>query len=101
MVECLVWDQDAAGSSPVSPTTIKKIMTNKLEVILEWSSTVILLIGVALTSFNVFPLNLWVCLIANAGWGIVGIVWHKWSLFLVQIVVTALYLAGIYKHYMI
>jgi hypothetical protein len=71
------------------------------EFILEWSSTVILLIGVALTSFNIFPLNLWVCLVANAGWGIMGIVWHKWSLFLVQIVVTALYIAGIYKHYMI
>ena len=24
MVECLVWDQDAAGSSPVTSTNIKK-----------------------------------------------------------------------------
>ena len=68
--------------------------------ILEWASTVILLAGVALTSFNIFPLNLWVCLAANAGWAVVGVVWKKWSLLIVQIVVTIIYVAGIWKHYM-
>ena len=70
------------------------------EFILEWASTVILLAGVALTSFNIFPLNLWVCLAANAGWAVVGVVWKKWSLLIVQIVVTIIYVAGIWKHYM-
>lgn len=70
------------------------------EFILEWASTFILLAGVALTSFNIFPLNLWVCLAANAGWAVVGIVWKKWSLLIVQVVVTIIYVAGIWKHYM-
>ena len=74
--------------------------SKQIEFILEWSSTAILLLGVALTSFNVFPLNLWVCLAANAGWAAIGIVWKKWSLLIVQIVVTLIYVAGIYKHYM-
>jgi hypothetical protein len=71
-----------------------------VEAIIEWTSTATLLIGVALTSFNIYPLNLWICLIANAGWALVGILWKKWSLLLVQIVITVLYVAGIYKHYM-
>ena len=32
------------------------------EWIMEWGSTLLLLVGVALTSFNVYPLNLYVCL---------------------------------------
>jgi len=69
------------------------------EWIAEWGSTLLLLIGVALTAFNIFPLNLWVCLAANFGWAIVGIVWRKWSLLLVQAVVTAIYIVGLVNHY--
>ena len=70
------------------------------EWIAEWGSTALLLVGVALTSFNIFPLNLWVCLAANLGWAIVGLIWRKWSLIIVQIVITIIYVAGIYKHYL-
>lgn len=69
------------------------------EYIAEWGSTLLLLIGVALTAFNIFPLNLWICLVANFGWAIMGIIWHKWSLLIVQIVVTAIYIGGLVTHY--
>jgi hypothetical protein len=65
----------------------------------EWLCTIVLLAGVALTSFNIFPLNLWVLFIGNLGWIILGIIWHKWSLTVMQIVITLIYVVGIIKVY--
>jgi len=67
------------------------------EFILEWSSTLVLLIGVALTSFNIYPLNVYVCLAANLLWLWLGFFWKKWSLIVVELVVVAMYLAGTIK----
>ena len=66
---------------------------------MEWGSTALLLVGVALTSFNIYPLNLWVCLAANAGWTVMGIIWKKWSLLIVQAVVSAIYIFGMVSYY--
>ena len=63
--------------------------------ILEWGITITLIIGVALTSFNIFPLNLWVSMIGNVGWLYLGYIWKKWSLFVVQSVITAIYIVGL------
>jgi hypothetical protein len=72
---------------------------SKRDVIIEWLSTVTLIAGVALTSFNVYPLNLWVSLIGNAGWMLLGWMWRKWSLFTLEFVITAIYIVGIYSLY--
>jgi len=63
--------------------------------ILEWGITLTLIVGVALTSFNIFPLNLWVSMIGNIGWLYLGYIWKKWSLFVVQLVITAIYIIGL------
>jgi hypothetical protein len=68
-----------------------------LEFILEWSATFVLLIGVALTSYNFYPYNVYVSLLANLLWLWLGFVWKKWSLIVVEIVVVAMYLAGTVK----
>ena len=65
----------------------------------EWLCTIVLLAGVALTSFNIFPLNLWVLLVGNLGWVILGVIWRKWSLTVMQIVITLIYVVGIIKVY--
>ena len=62
--------------------------------ILEWSSTAILLVGVYLTAVNIYPMNVYISLIGNFGWLIVAIIWRKWSLLVVQLVISALYLYG-------
>ena len=67
--------------------------------ILEWGITIILIVGVALTSFNIFPLNLWVSMIGNIGWLYLGYIWRKWSLFVVQLVITAIYFIGLLNLY--
>jgi hypothetical protein len=61
----------------------------------EWGITALLIAGVILTSFNVYPLNLYVLLISNLGWVIQALIWRKSSLFVVQAVVTAIYVMGI------
>jgi hypothetical protein len=68
-------------------------------VIFEWLCTAILLVGVALTSFNIFPLNLWVLFIGNLGWVGLGIIWRKWSLIVMQTVITLIYIVGIINLY--
>ena len=62
--------------------------------ILEWSSTVVLLIGVYLTAINIYPMNVYISLVGNFGWLIVAVIWRKWSLLTVQLVIVALYMYG-------
>ena len=62
--------------------------------ILEWSSTVVLLIGVYLTAINIYPMNVYISLVGNFGWLIVAVIWRKWSLLTVQLVIVALHMYG-------
>jgi hypothetical protein len=68
-----------------------------LEFIVEWSATLILLLGVWLTSFNYYPINVFVCLVANLLWLWLGFIWKKWSLIIVELVVVVIYLIGSVK----
>jgi hypothetical protein len=61
----------------------------------EWSCTALLIFGVILTSFNVYPLNLYVLLVGNAVWMKLAWIWKKHSLLVVQTVITAIYVMGI------
>lgn len=72
-------------------------MTKTNEWLLEWGSTVILIVGVSLTAFNVFPLNVYLSLIGNLGWFFLAVHWKKWSLVTVQIIITAIYVFGLIK----
>jgi hypothetical protein len=72
-------------------------MKFNLEFIVEWSATLILLLGVWLTSFNYYPINIFVCLAANLLWLWLGFIWKKWSLIIVELVVVVIYLVGSFK----
>jgi len=63
----------------------------------EWVCTVVLIAGVVLTSFNIYPLNIWVLLIGNIGWVALGWIWRKWSLIILQTLITIIYIAGVIK----
>jgi hypothetical protein len=43
----------------------------------------------------VYPLNIWILMISNVGWVIQAVLWRKTSLFVVQLVITIIYLVGI------
>jgi hypothetical protein len=72
-------------------------MTKTNEWLLEWGSTAILIIGVSLTAFNIFPLNVYLSLIGNFGWFLLAVYWKKWSLVTVQLIVTTIYVLGLIK----
>jgi len=61
----------------------------------EWISTAILIVGVALTAWNIYPLNVYFSLAGNLGWAIIGVMWRKWSLITIQFVVTIIYVGGL------
>lgn len=66
----------------------------QIDKILEWSSTVVLLVGVYLTAVNIYPMNVYISLVGNFGWLVVAVIWRKWSLLTVQLVIVALYMYG-------
>lgn len=63
----------------------------------EWGCTLVLIIGVALTSFNIYPLNIWLSFLGNLGWMILGYLWRKWSLFVVELIIVVIYMGGLYN----
>jgi len=61
---------------------------------LKWISTVILIAGAILTSLDISPLNKWLSFVGNFGWLIVGYIWKEWSLFVISLVLTVIYILG-------
>jgi hypothetical protein len=41
--------------------------------------------------------NVYISILGNAGWLLVAYLWKKWSLGVVQIVITAIYISGLLK----
>jgi hypothetical protein len=78
---------------------LKLLQDKTLEWWIEWTSTVVLIVGVALTAWNIYPLNAVICLLGNLGWFGVALYWRKWSLGIVQIIVSMIYVAGLSSHY--
>lgn len=74
-------------------------MNKSLEWWFEWGSTAVLIIGVTLTAYNIYPLNVWLSLAGNFGWFVVGWMWKKYSLLTIQVVLTIIYVAGLIQHY--
>jgi hypothetical protein len=67
---------------------------------LEWISTALLIISMALTSFNIHPLNLWISLLANFSWFVTSLLWRKWSLVTVNLVIITVVAAGLANIYL-
>ena len=72
------------------------MLTKKqVEFFFEWGSTFILLCGAALTSLNVYPMNVFLSLAGNLGWLVVSLMWRKPSLIVIQLVISVIYVAGL------
>jgi hypothetical protein len=61
----------------------------------KWLGTILCLIGICLTSFNFYPLNVWFSLIGSALWTLAGYLQRDVPLFLVEVVAVVMYLAGL------
>jgi hypothetical protein len=70
-----------------------------LWIFIEWLGTAVLIFGVALTSWNIYPANIYVSAVGNLLWFAIGVHWRKWSLITIQIVVTGIYIIGMCKYW--
>lgn len=64
---------------------------------IKWTASYILLIGMALTSLNIQPYNLYFHLVGVTGWFIVGMLWHDRALVFINAVAIFIFLTGILK----
>lgn len=65
--------------------------------IVEVFATITLIAGVALTSWNVYPANIYISALGNFLWLLIALHWRRLSLIIIQLFVMLLYFAGIAK----
>jgi hypothetical protein len=63
---------------------------------IRWSGTILCLIGIALTSLNIYPLNLVFGLVGSFLWTVQGYLYKDNALLAVELVAVLMYMAGIY-----
>lgn len=63
--------------------------------IIKWLGTILCLSGIALTSFNIYPVNILLSLIGSVLWTFAGWMQKDIPLFLVEIVAVIFYIAGV------
>lgn len=62
---------------------------------IKWAGTILCLIGIGLTSANIYPLNLALGLTGSALWTLAGFVQRDPPLILVEAAAVVMYLAGL------
>lgn len=67
---------------------------------IEWAATITLIVGVALTSFNYYPYNIYMSALGNLLWLAMAFYWKKWSLITIQVFIVLLYMGGIVKTFL-
>ena len=82
-------------------TRVYKKITPKgdLSWYIKWVSSVFIIVGMALTSANIFPVNIIVHGIGVTGWLIVGMLWHDRALIFLNAVAICVYASGLLNHY--
>jgi hypothetical protein len=66
---------------------------------IRWSGTVLCLIGIALTSLNIYPINLLFGLVGSFLWTVQGYLYRDNALLVVELVAVLMYMAGLYTVY--
>ena len=77
----------------------KQTPTHTFDWYVKWIASVVLVVGVILTSNNIYPLNLMVHAVGMFGWFIVAIIWNDRALLVVNAVSLALLLNGLVSYY--
>ena len=61
---------------------------------IKWCGTILCLLGIALTSFNIYPLNIFLSLVGSGLWTYAGYLQKDKPLFLVEFVAVLMYVSG-------
>jgi hypothetical protein len=70
-------------------------------ILIKWMGTVLCLFGIALTSFNVYPANIFLSFIGSGMWTLAGLMQRDIPLLLVEAVAVVLYGIGIITWFII
>ena len=65
----------------------------------KWSSSIVIIVGMILSSLNVYPINLFVHTVGVAGWLWVGFLWHDRALILLNGIAIAVFVLAIGNYY--
>ena len=76
------------------------VLQTKLWTFIEWSATLTLIAGVALTSYNIYPANVYISFVGNLLWLLMGWYWRKWSLIIIEAVILVIYTGGMIKYFL-
>jgi len=63
---------------------------------IKWTGTILCLIGIALTSFNIYPINIYLGFIGSVLWAYAGYKQEDYALFLVEFVAVVMYAIGLW-----
>tara|TARA_B100001778_G_C18008187_1_gene371022 strand:- start:116 stop:430 length:315 start_codon:yes stop_codon:yes gene_type:complete len=66
---------------------------------IKWVSSIIIIVGMVLSSANIYPLNIWVHMFGVTGWLIVGMLWHDRALIFLNAVAIFVFASGLVNHY--
>tara|TARA_B100001094_G_scaffold73087_1_gene69347 strand:- start:61 stop:372 length:312 start_codon:yes stop_codon:yes gene_type:complete len=85
----------------LNSTRVFKKITPKgdLSWYIKWISSIFIIMGMALTSANIFPLNIYVHGVGVTGWLVVGMLWHDRALIFLNGVAIFVYATGLLNHY--
>lgn len=67
---------------------------------IKWCSSAILITGMALTSLNMLPYNLYLHFIGVTGWFVVGMLWHDRALIFVNAIAMFIFFTGMVNYYL-
>ena len=65
--------------------------------LIGWLANLITIVGVTLTSFDVYPLNIAVLSVACVFWIVTGLLWKKPELWTLNAIILFIYLYGLIK----
>ena len=77
----------------------KQTPTHTFDWYVKWIASVVLVVGVILTSNNIYPYNLMVHALGMFGWFIVAIIWNDRALLVINAVSLVLLLNGLVSYY--
>ena len=66
---------------------------------IKWVSSIVILVGMVLTSSSLEPWNMWTHLIGVSGWLVVGMLWHDRALIMLNGVAIFIFSSVILNYY--
>jgi len=83
---------DHSGTKIVTKTPLYTI-----DWYIKWISSIILMVGILLTSNNIYPINLYFHFVGIMGWMIVGMLWNDRSLIVINSFALATLATSIFR----